>query len=412
MTDDNKADLVARRALKRRDGETDPASGPRSRVDPQSAAAPAKAGVKPRRRRQRSGPTEAVESSAEKAVVEHVTVLKGTTDPAPPASPLPTYGEEPPEPRFKGPVSSVYNRQPRALDEWPYERRAFAEIDGIPIFSRWDAYVDNYGDIAHDHVASLMAAEGNPFMARSLIDDLEDSTRALIARHVKPGSRILDVGVGLGRLLSPFDKLQRYGIDISLDYLRRARETGISCCFSRIEDMPYKDGFFDAVVCTDVLEHVLDLNYCTAQILRVLRPGGVLILRVPHNDLLEVYAEVPQPYELIHLRRFDVPSLRLHFEKIFDCRFVEATKVAPYFKGEPTFKLRALPAHSPVRDLLAGIDDDHPLAFLKPFAQISQERLMEMVGHIWSNHPEIYQQILPHLCEPLEVNAVFVRTAT
>ncbi|MFX8075194.1 class I SAM-dependent methyltransferase, partial [Acinetobacter baumannii] len=79
------------------------------------------------------------------------------------------------------------------------------------------------------------------------------------------------------------------GIDISLDYLRRAREAGISVCFSRIEDMPYKDGFFDAIVCTDVLEHVLDLNYCTAQILRVLRPGGVLILRVPHNDLLEVY---------------------------------------------------------------------------------------------------------------------------
>ena len=55
--------------------------------------------------------------------------------------------------------------------------------------------------------------------------------------------------------------------------------------------MPYEDGFFDAIVACDVLEHVIDLNECCRQILRVLKPGGVLIVRVPFKEDLSPYLE-------------------------------------------------------------------------------------------------------------------------
>ena len=92
---------------------------------------------------------------------------------------------------------------------------------------------------------------------------------------------------------------------------------------SLIEDMPYAEGFFDVVVCTDVLEHVIDLNLAFDKILRVLKPGGILIVRVPYREELSGYLAPEYPYELVHLRSFDEHSFRLFVERIFNRQLVE-----------------------------------------------------------------------------------------
>ena len=51
--------------------------------------------------------------------------------------------------------------------------------------------------------------------------------------------------------------------------------------------MPYSDESFDVILCTDVLEHVIDLNLCVAKILSVLKKGGLLIIRVPNREDLQ-----------------------------------------------------------------------------------------------------------------------------
>lgn len=309
----------------------------------------------------------------------------------------------------RGPVSPKYKTKREVIHDTVYAREEFGEIDGIPLFSVADHFVEVYSTIARDHVAALMAGNQNPFMQEELSTALEESTRRLVLKHAQPGDMVLDVGVGPGRLLAPMTQFKRYGVDISLDYLRLARDEGIDVAFARIEDLPYKSEIFDVVVTTDVLEHVLDLNYCTSQILRVLKPGGVLIARVPHNDLLEAYLDPTIPYEFVHVRKFDVPSLRLHFEKIFSCTFVEDAPVYPYFKGGPTLRLQSLPHHSFIRDYVGSVGDDHPIAFLKPFLAISQEELMNRLGVVRDSHPDVYKLIAPHLFEPLEVNVVFTK---
>ena len=131
------------------------------------------------------------------------------------------------------------------------------------------------------------------------------------------------MGVGLGRVLAPFSNLERYGIDISFGYLEVAQRKGIHVCYALVEDMPYREGLFDLVVCTDVLEHVLDLNVCCAKMVSVLRKGGILIVRVPFRERLSSYLDVAYPYKYAHLRNFDEDSLRLLFERVFGCEYVE-----------------------------------------------------------------------------------------
>lgn len=294
------------------------------------------------------------------------------------------------------------------IDTDVYSREPGSVHDGIPIFSKRDAYVENYEKIASDHVSQISATQENPFMEEELWVSLEASTREYIQRHVTEGSRILDVGVGLGRLLEPLTEYQRYGVDISLDYLSIARRRGIEVALAKIEDLPYKVGFFDAIVVCDVLEHVIDLNYCCEKILSCLRPGGVLIVRVPFKEDLGVYLKEDLPYEFIHLRSFDEASLRLHFQKIFALQFLEAAPTTPYLQGTPRLKLRLLPEESRTR--LAQMAASRPE--LKPIAsaiQVSEESFQAWIYDLKDNSKILFKEISEVLIHGIELNAAFVK---
>lgn len=216
----------------------------------------------------------------------------------------------------------VHNRE-QTVRPSLYARSPLRETHGIPVFSPSDDYTRNYEAISEDHLAAVATSGENPWIPEDLWRQSEASTVALIRKYSRPGDRILDVGVGLGRVLRGLTEWDRYGMDISMAYLGTARAAGIEACFSRIEDMPYQPASFDTVVCTDVLEHVLDLTLCSRRILSVLRPGGILVARVPNRQDLAPYTDSNYPYQYVHLRSFDEHSLRLHFEKALQCEFLE-----------------------------------------------------------------------------------------
>lgn len=280
-------------------------------------------------------------------------------------------------------------------------------VDGIPVFSHSDRYVENYAKIAADHIAAMAPGVDNPFIERKLWEQLEESTRSLVRKYIADGSRVLDAGVGLGRILTPFPGLIRYGVDISLDYLRRAKKAGFEVAFSRIEDMPFKDGIFDAVIACDVLEHVIDLEACCNAMLRVLRPGGILIVRVPNKDDMKAYLDEKLPYEFIHVRSFEVPTLRLLFEKLHGMSYLEHSFVAPWFK-DTLMKVQLLPLGSEIANLAKeATGPDHPLWLLKKVAAVSNEEYRNWLDALKTNNPQIYDAIASELLEGLEVNIVF-----
>lgn len=284
-------------------------------------------------------------------------------------------------------------------------------IDGIPVFSRPDRYVENYMRIAVDHLAAMKPEADNPFIENELWIELERSTRDLIDQYVPDGSTILDVGVGLGRVLAPLSRLKRYGIDISLDYLKKAQAAGIATAYARIEDMPFVDQSFDAIVTCDVLEHVIDLHACVVQILRVLKPGGHLIVRVPYREDLKVYLQEGLPYEFIHLRNFDESSVRLFFQKIHGCEVLEIKTVAPYWQGETRLRFRP-PAQTEISRLLQdktlpanGLGAEGAQV-LKSLASISEEALTAWINKIKQDAPALFKAIAPYLILDIEMNVV------
>lgn len=180
---------------------------------------------------------------------------------------------------------------------------------------RMIAYQENYDRIAADHLAWWEKTGNNPFQDPDILKSNEDFTVGLINEYAAEGSMI-DVGCGMGDLLMRFPSRPRCGIDISSGYLKVARARGLEVTEAAVENIPYLADTFDVVVATDILEHVLDVNAALKEMLRILRPGGTVVARVPD---MEPVAWEGQKYEFVHLRIFDEGTLRILFNKIFGC---------------------------------------------------------------------------------------------
>jgi ubiquinone/menaquinone biosynthesis C-methylase UbiE len=115
--------------------------------------------------------------------------------------------------------------------------------------------------------------------ARILLDYLE----------LGDGDRVFDCGCGMGFYLMAMSRLRQLrlcGLDGDLGRLRSARREDVPASLVRgdMQRLPFRDGSFDKVLMTEALEHVRDDRLALAEIHRLLAPGGVLALSVPHAN--------------------------------------------------------------------------------------------------------------------------------
>jgi SAM-dependent methyltransferase len=111
--------------------------------------------------------------------------------------------------------------------------------------------------------------------------------RRMIARYAVAGAPILDAGCGTGLNLRHLPK-GSVGIDINPRNvaLLRDRLPDHVVLEGDVEHLPFVDGSFGTVLCTEVIEHIPDPSAALAEYRRVLRPGGVLVGSVPARSMI------------------------------------------------------------------------------------------------------------------------------
>lgn len=113
---------------------------------------------------------------------------------------------------------------------------------------------------------------------------------SLLGRPEQPrASRFLDAGCGTGNMLVHLaGRGKAVGVDLAEDALRFCRTRGVAVARAGLLELPFRDEVFDCVTSFDVLYHrwVTDELAATREMGRVLRPGGLLLVRVPALELL------------------------------------------------------------------------------------------------------------------------------
>jgi SAM-dependent methyltransferase len=115
-------------------------------------------------------------------------------------------------------------------------------------------------------------------------------TDALLASVHGPGTgRILDAGCGTGNnLVHLGQRAPAVGVDLSEEALRFCRSRGVKTVGGNLLRLPFRDAAFDCVTSFDVLYHqwITDDGAAVTELARVLRPGGLLLVRVPALRIL------------------------------------------------------------------------------------------------------------------------------
>lgn len=104
--------------------------------------------------------------------------------------------------------------------------------------------------------------------------------KAIASQVFRARGMFLDVGCGI----KPYEKIfgkyvdKYYGIEYSPESGYRGNRADVA---ADAGEMPFADESFDTILCTEVMEHVMNPEKVIAEIARILRPDGVAIVTVP-----------------------------------------------------------------------------------------------------------------------------------
>lgn len=127
-------------------------------------------------------------------------------------------------------------------------------------------------------------------------ESVKDTSRMLVFKewlrsYLKPGAKILDIGCGDGVFAKLMPEFEWYGVDINIE--KAKANLGDNAFEQDLMKPPYpfESGTFDAIVCSEVLEHLWDLRVVHKEAKRLLKRDGVYVISTPNFDWITNHLE-------------------------------------------------------------------------------------------------------------------------
>ena len=141
------------------------------------------------------------------------------------------------------------------------------------------------------------------------------------ARYIQ-GRDVLDIGCGGGFMVEAMDRVggRAVGLDLSPQSIAYARRhyPGGEFFAERLEDFQHRGRTFGFVHCSEVLEHLPDINSFMAALARTMRPGGYVFITTPDIGHWRVPRDVVS-WPLVdpprHVQYFSYGNIRLLFDR-------------------------------------------------------------------------------------------------
>jgi SAM-dependent methyltransferase len=130
---------------------------------------------------------------------------------------------------------------------------------------------------------------------------IDDAVEAF-ARSLRDGAVVLDAGAGECTFKDRFPRQRYVGVDLGIG--DAAWNYAALDAIADLEAVPFRTGAFDAALNIVTLEHVREPRAVLAELCRVLKPGGRLLLIVPHE-----WEEHQTPHDYFRYTRYGAAYL-------------------------------------------------------------------------------------------------------
>ena len=166
-----------------------------------------------------------------------------------------------------------------------------------------------------------MYTSGEKIAAVDAVVNIENDPLAIMQPWLNPDSYICEIGCGRGALLAKFKGAgyrNVYGVEPSDECVKYIKNNhGIDARVGTADNIPFENKF-DVIICTHVLEHVLNLGEAVESITRVLSDNGLVYVEVPDLEGYDSFDEA-SPLDYItfyeHINHFTISSLNNLFKK-------------------------------------------------------------------------------------------------